>query len=191
MLNVGVGEEESLKPSSRPATLTGHTTRIQTPLGNLFVTVNSADGKPFELFAQIGKAGSDVVAFTEAIARLISLALRCGVGVKEIIAQLEGIGGYRSVGFGPNRIMCVPDAIGRALAGLVREKSGEGTDHYNSREICPEGWHRGPDPRRGLRQMRSLRLQRMLTKQRGRSFLLRKQRGRSFLLRSGGILVNL
>ncbi len=138
VLNVGVGVEESLRPSSRPATLTGRTTCIKTALGNLFVTVNTAGGKPFELFAQIGKAGSDVVAFTEAIARLISLALRCGVGVEEIIAQLEGIGGYRSVGFGPNRIMSVPDAIGRALARLLQARPGENGSRCDSREICPD-----------------------------------------------------
>lgn len=138
VLNVGVGEDESLRPSSRPATLVGHTTRVKTPLGNLFVTVNTAGGKPFELFAQIGKAGSDVVAFTEGIARLISLALRCGVGVAEIVAQLEGIGGYRSVGFGPNRIMSVPDAIGRALAQLAEVKAGENGSGEQSREICPD-----------------------------------------------------
>lgn len=138
VLNVGAtGEQENLKPSSRPPTLTGHTTCIKTSLGNLFVTVNTAGGKPFELFAQIGKAGSDVVAFTEAIARLISLALRCGVGVEEIVTQLEGIGGYRSVGFGPNRIMSVPDAIGRALARMARVKPGTG-NHNNSRGICPD-----------------------------------------------------
>ncbi|NLA11364.1 MAG: vitamin B12-dependent ribonucleotide reductase [Firmicutes bacterium] len=138
VLNIGVGDDESLRPSSRPATLVGHTTRIKTPLGNLFVTVNTAGGKPFELFAQIGKAGSDVVAFTEGIARLISLALRCGVGVEEIVAQLEGIGGYRSVGFGPNRIMSVPDAIGRALAQLAKVKAGENGGGHQSREICPD-----------------------------------------------------
>ena len=139
VLNVGVaGEAESLRPSSRPATLTGRTTCVKTPLGNLFVTVNTVGGRPFELFAQIGKAGSDVVAFTEGIARLISLALRCGVGVEEITAQLEGIGGYRSVGFGPNRIMSVPDAIGRALAGLTRAGTGENSNHYDCREICPD-----------------------------------------------------
>ncbi len=138
VLNLGVDEEVTLRPSSRPATLIGHTTRIKTPLGNLFVTVNTAEGKPFELFAQIGKAGSDVVAFTEGIARLISLALRCGVGVQEIVAQLEGIGGYRSVGFGPNRIMSVPDAIGRALAQLAKVKAGENGSSPGSREICPD-----------------------------------------------------
>ena len=139
VLNVGtLGEKENLKPSERPPTLTGHTTCIKTSLGNLFVTVNTVEGKPFELFAQIGKAGSDVVAFTEAIARLISLALRCGVSVEEIVAQLEGIGGYRAVGFGPNRIMSVPDAIGRALARLARVKPGVNDNQCNSREICPD-----------------------------------------------------
>ena len=97
------------------------------------------DGKPFELFAQIGKAGSDVIAFTEAIARLISLALRCGVSIDEIVTQLEGIGGARSVGFGPNRIMSVPDAIGRALNELAQSEQQEGDSKRNSHlEICPD-----------------------------------------------------
>ncbi len=140
VLNVGSAQDkESLKPSKRPKTLVGHTTCLRTSLGNLFVTVNTVEGKPFELFAQIGKAGSDVVAFTEAIARLVSLALRCGVSVDEIVAQLEGIGGARSVGYGPNRIMSVPDAIGRALRELSCSATGSGNAGNNHcREICPE-----------------------------------------------------
>ncbi len=140
VLNVGDGvEEKTLKPTKRPKTLSGSTTSINTALGNLFVTVNSADDKPFELFAQIGKAGSDVVAFTEAIARLISLALRCGVSVDEIVTQLEGIGGARSVGFGPNRIMSVPDAIGQALRNLAQAETGLPNNTGNSAlELCPD-----------------------------------------------------
>jgi ribonucleoside-diphosphate reductase alpha chain len=141
VLNVGDGiKDETLKPTKRPKTLSGHTTSIRTALGNLFVTVNAADSKPFELFAQIGKAGSDVVAFTEAIARLISLALRCGVNVDEIVAQLEGIGGARSVGFGPNRIMSVPDAIGQGLRKLALVGAEDiSIEHSNHNvEICPD-----------------------------------------------------
>jgi len=140
VLNVGDGvKEDTLKPTKRPKTLSGHTTSIRTALGNLFVTVNAADGKPFELFAQIGKAGSDVVAFTEAIARLISLALRCGVSVDEIVTQLEGIGGARSVGFGPNRIMSVPDAIGQALRNLTQVEAGDNLAENNHQlELCPD-----------------------------------------------------
>jgi len=135
VLNIGkIGKNGLLKPSSRPPKLSGETTRKDTPMGNLFVTLNKHDGKPFELFAQIGKAGSDIVAFTEAIARLVSLALRCGISIEEIINQLEGIGGGRPVGFGPNRILSVPDAIGKALRELTQL-------HYNGtvkRELCPE-----------------------------------------------------
>ncbi|MBM4235177.1 MAG: ribonucleoside reductase class II [Firmicutes bacterium] len=140
VLNVGDGtKDDTLKPTKRPKTLSGHTTSIRTALGNLFVTVNSADSKPFELFAQIGKAGSDVVAFTEAIARLISLALRCGVNVDEIVAQLEGIGGARSVGFGPNRIMSVPDAIGQGLRKLAQVEAGDNPGNGSHQlELCPD-----------------------------------------------------
>ena len=139
VLNVGDGvKDDTLKPTKRPKTLSGHTTSIRTALGNLFVTVNAADGKPFELFAQIGKAGSDVVAFTEAIARLISLALRCGVSVDEIVTQLEGIGGARSVGFGPNRIMSVPDAIGQALRNLAQVDADADINSNHQLELCPD-----------------------------------------------------
>lgn len=137
VLNAGAADQEKLKPSKRPKTLKGSTTCLPTSLGNLFVTLNTVDGKPFELFAQIGKAGSDVVAFTEAIARLISLALRCGVAVEEIVAQLEGIGGARSVGFGPNRIMSVPDAIGRAIRELASISWNGNGNHNHCRELCP------------------------------------------------------
>jgi len=137
---VGDGEkDDTIKPTKRPKTLSGHTTSIRTALGNLFVTVNTSDGKPFEIFAQIGKAGSDVVAFTEAIARLISLALRCGVSVDEIVTQLEGIGGARSVGFGPNRIMSVPDAIGQTLRKLAAaDTDAEQVNGNHQLEICPD-----------------------------------------------------
>ncbi len=104
-----------LRPIPRTSRLRGLTVRKTTPMGNLFLTLNLRSGHPFELFAQIGKAGSDVTAFTEAIARLISLAFRCGVDPTVVSDQLIGIGGSRSVGFGPNRVRSVPDAIGQFI----------------------------------------------------------------------------
>jgi ribonucleoside-diphosphate reductase alpha chain len=95
--------------------LPSHSFPVQTPLGKLRLFVTELDAKPFEVFAIIGRAGSDVMAFTEAIGRLISLALRCGVPVKLIAEQLRGIGGASSAGFGPNRVRSVPDAIGKLL----------------------------------------------------------------------------
>ncbi|MGE4334604.1 MAG: adenosylcobalamin-dependent ribonucleoside-diphosphate reductase [Pigmentiphaga sp.] len=111
----GCGEWGNIRPVSRPQRLMGLSDKKETPLGNLFLTLNVLDGHPFELFAQIGKAGSDVTAFTEAIARLISLAFRCGVSPEEVADQLIGIGGSRSVGYGRNRVRSVPDAIGRFI----------------------------------------------------------------------------
>lgn len=109
------GEWGHILPMKRPKRLTGVTDARQTPEGNLYLTLNLHNDHPFELFAQIGKAGSDISAFTEAIARLISLAFRCGVDPDAVADELIGIGGSRFVGFGPNRVRSVPDAIGQFL----------------------------------------------------------------------------
>jgi ribonucleoside-diphosphate reductase alpha chain len=130
VLVVGREEEEAppaepgvewgrIRPVSRTSRLRGITVRKATPMGNLFLTLNMHRTHPFELFAQIGKAGSDVAAFTEGIARLISLAFRCGVDPQAVADQLIGIGGSRSVGFGPNRIRSVPDAIGQFIQQYI------------------------------------------------------------------------
>ncbi|MCL6613809.1 MAG: ribonucleoside reductase class II, partial [Firmicutes bacterium] len=106
-----VGEWGKIRPVHRPVRLTGITDVRRTPEGNLYLTLNFEQDHPFELFAQIGKAGSDISAFTEAIARLISLAFRCGIDPEAVAEQLVGIGGSRSIGFGPQRVRSVPDAI--------------------------------------------------------------------------------
>jgi len=110
--------------------LPSHSYPVVTPLGKLRLFVTEFDGKPFEVFAIIGRAGSDVTAFTEAIGRLISLALRCGVPVKLIAEQLRGIGGSRSAGFGPDRVRSVPDSIGKVLLDhYVKNGNGNGNGH--------------------------------------------------------------
>ncbi len=120
-----------LKPRPVPnEALPSHSFPVVTPLGKLRLFVTELDGKPFEVFAIIGRAGSDVTAFTEAIGRLMSLALRCGVPVKLIAEQLRGIGGSRSAGFGPDRVRSVPDAIGKVLLDYY-VKNGNGNGHHN------------------------------------------------------------
>jgi ribonucleoside-diphosphate reductase alpha chain len=121
------GEWGHLQPIKRPKRLNGITDARQTPEGNLYLTLNLHEGHPLELFAQIGKAGSDIAAFTEAIARLISLAFRCGVDPDAVADELLGIGGSRFVGFGPNRVRSVPDAIGQFLQeSLVKLAQDDG-----------------------------------------------------------------
>ena len=67
----------------RPSFIRGFTERVRTAHGNLFVTVNvdEEDGQPFEVFATLGKAGSTESAHLEAISRLVTMALRAGVGL--------------------------------------------------------------------------------------------------------------
>ena len=77
---------------SRPRSLPSTTTKLQTEMGNLFVTVSvDEDGEPFEVFGFLGKGGSFQHGVTELACRLISLHLRRGTPVEEIIDQMQGI----------------------------------------------------------------------------------------------------
>jgi ribonucleoside-diphosphate reductase alpha chain len=106
----------------RPRRLHGATYRRLTPLGTAYVTVNDTDeGEPFEVFMNVGKAGSDVAAVSEALGRLISLILRMPSSLtpterlQQVVFQLNGIGGGRHLGFGPQRVRSLPDAIAQVL----------------------------------------------------------------------------
>ena len=110
---------------SRPDLLKGSTRRIESPLGTMYVTITEDDrGQPFEVFMSLGKAGGALMAYVEAIGRLISLALRSGVPLPEIYRQLRGISSDRAVGLGPNKVMSVPDAIGIAIEKWMQDKQG-------------------------------------------------------------------
>ncbi len=106
----------------RPRFLFGYTYSIETPLGKAFVTINENGGdQPFEVFITAAKAGSDTAAVSEAIGRLISYILRIASPVEpakrlqEVIRQLTGIGGGRSLGFGPKRVRSLPDGVAQVI----------------------------------------------------------------------------
>ena len=102
-------------PRDRPASLNGVTNRIRTGRGPLYVTVNvAADGRPFEMFATLGKAGGNDAAMSEGMSRLASLALRSGVDPEEIVKQLRGITDV-PVWDNGDLIRSVPDAISLVL----------------------------------------------------------------------------
>ncbi|MDA1080670.1 MAG: vitamin B12-dependent ribonucleotide reductase [Gemmatimonadetes bacterium] len=110
---------------SRPDTLRSTSIRKETPLGVMFVHISEDDkAQPFEVFINLGKAGGPAMADAEAIGRLISLALRSGIPLKEVHRQLRGISSDRAVGLGPNKVMSLPDAVGLALEEWMRAKHG-------------------------------------------------------------------
>jgi ribonucleoside-diphosphate reductase alpha chain len=150
VLNVGVGGEGAalqgdggalgdrlgdrvVKP--RPHSLSGATHRMETPIGTAFITVNETPGgDPFEVFVQVGKAGSDTMAVAEALGRLISLVLRLPSPLsaqrrlEEVVSQLSRIGGGQPTGFGAAKILSLPDALARTLGehiGLGRPQEPE------------------------------------------------------------------
>ena len=123
----------------RPDVVQGFTQKIQTGLGAMYLTVNEIDGKPFEVFATIGKSGRSITAKAEAIGRLVSLALRSGVEVRDIVAQIKGIGGEHPVFRGKGLLLSIPDAIAWVLERryLKDEHLGSGVADIEEHR-CPE-----------------------------------------------------
>jgi ribonucleoside-diphosphate reductase alpha chain len=133
----------------------GVTVSRPTPIGTAHITMNDDDeGRPFEVFIEIGKAGSDIKAMAEAMGRLMSLILRLVSPVsplervQKIVNQIKGIGGARSLGFGKDRVRSLPDAVALALEehyDVSGEGNGsasphEGTDTGNGKmatDLCP------------------------------------------------------
>ncbi|MGC5327096.1 adenosylcobalamin-dependent ribonucleoside-diphosphate reductase [Brevibacillus sp. SYSU BS000544] len=106
--------------NKRPKKLSGATYKMRTPLGKAYITVNDIDGAPFEVIVNVGKAGSDVFAMSEALGRVSTLFLRFGElpdgnKARLLIKHLKGIGGSGAVGFGANRVESIPDAVAKAL----------------------------------------------------------------------------
>src|SRR2546427_1639361 len=129
VLNVGIGTKENVPSAApavirpRPRSLNGTTYRTDTPIGTAWITVTeTAQKEPFEVFVQVGKGGSDTMAAAEALGRLISLVFRLPSPftaqrrLEEVISQLSRIGGGQPTGFGPAKILSLPDALARTLA---------------------------------------------------------------------------
>jgi len=139
----------------RPHCLEGRTYRLGTPLGTAYITINvNGEGEPFEIFLNVGKAGSDTAAVAEAIGRLISLILRIPSPLsatrrlKQVVKQLKGIGGGRPLGFGRDRVRSLPDGVAQVLAehlGMVEPpgeaKIAEQLPLFSTGDLCPECGH--------------------------------------------------
>ncbi len=123
----------------RPEVVYGFTQKVKTGLGELYLTVNEVDGKPFEVFATIGRSGRSITAKAEAIGRLVSLALRSGIDVKDVVKQIKGIGGEHPVFQKKGLLLSIPDAVGWVLENRYLQGHSFKSDINGlNKPSCPE-----------------------------------------------------
>jgi ribonucleoside-diphosphate reductase alpha chain len=102
--------------NGRPRTLSGVTKKLQTGHGPMYVTMNDDEFGPRECFVILGKPGGTAAAFSDALGRMISLAMTHGATPAEIVHQLRGIQDGHPAGVGPSAVLSVPDGVARSMA---------------------------------------------------------------------------
>ncbi len=134
----------SVEPRPRPEAVTGVTRTMMTGCGKLYVTINSDDRGPFEVFGNMGKAGGCVASQTEGLARLISLALRSGIGAEHIVKQLKGISCHMPAWeAGGGKVFSCADAFAQALERTALSEAAQLRIDFNPERnghagACPE-----------------------------------------------------
>ncbi|MBI5875697.1 MAG: adenosylcobalamin-dependent ribonucleoside-diphosphate reductase, partial [Deltaproteobacteria bacterium] len=122
-----------LTPKPRGEVTFGATRKMKTGCGNLYVTINEdEEGRPFEIFTQIGKAGGCAASQCEAIGRMASLVLRSGIQAEEVVKQMRGISCHVPVGYGKEKILSCSDAVARAMDWYVSYKRQTGVRSQES-----------------------------------------------------------
>ncbi len=129
-------------PRKRPAQTKGTITKVNTGCGNLYITVAYDDKGIFEVFSTLGKSGGCAVAQLEAICRLITLALRSGVDVAQVVKQLRGIRCPSISWEGGKSILSCADAIASVLEKHIKGDNKPELEDYglakNMAGQCPE-----------------------------------------------------
>ena len=141
VLSVGTGtskkeeqHHDRIAPRERPEITTGITQRIETGCGHMYVTINSDEQGPCELFTQMGKVGGCASAQLEALARLVSLCLRSNVQVESIVRQLKGIRCPSPMWYKGKIITSCSDGVGTALATYLAANREQLTIEFDNSE---------------------------------------------------------
>jgi len=124
---------EEKKPRNRPVFTQGVTQKIPTGCGNLYITINEDEAGICEVFSTMGKSGGCAASQSEAVSRMVSLALRSGVSIDAIIKQVKGIRCPSPAWGEGGSILSCPDAIGRALERYNKDGMGSRHHHHPSR----------------------------------------------------------
>ena len=109
-----------IEPRPRPKITAGRTIETRTGCGALYVTINEDEYGIAEVFVQLGKSGGCAASQTEAIGRLLSIALRSWVNPEALIRQLKGIR-CPSIGFDEGEIITsCADGVAKVLEKYLK-----------------------------------------------------------------------
>jgi len=142
------------RPRDRALITKGATLKMKTGCGNLYVTINEDEEGLFEVFATMGKAGGCAASQSEAISRLVSLALRSRIDSKAIIRQLKGIRCPNPTLWTGGPIYSCPDAIGKAMERYLQSKEERAPlGETKTIESFGESQGRNPGPNNALNSL--------------------------------------
>ncbi|WP_026487012.1 vitamin B12-dependent ribonucleotide reductase [Caldanaerobius polysaccharolyticus] len=115
-------KKAKIVPRPRPEITMGYTEKVRIGCGNLYVTVNYDDKGICEVFTNLGRAGG-CPSQSEATSRLVSIALRSGMDVKEIVGQLKGIRCHSTIRQKERdkniKVLSCPDAIAKVIEKVM------------------------------------------------------------------------
>jgi len=151
---------ETPKFYRRPDVLDAKTYKTATPFGKGYVTVgrHPEKGNVEEVLFKLGKTGADIAAIADGMAIALTGMLSPRIAnlseeekIDWIIKKFKGITGQTAVGFGPNRIDSLPDAIAKVFIKMaysdVEEVQEEVVAHVEephvkmnteSVDVCPQ-----------------------------------------------------
>ncbi|WP_117237463.1 LAGLIDADG family homing endonuclease [Thermus sediminis] len=127
----------------RPGRLLGFTDMVKllTPEGakrSFLVTVNVLEGHPVEVILTSGKAGDEANADSEALGRVVSIALQYGVPKEALIRTLRGINGGLYGTYQGRLVSSKADLIAVALETIPEELKGRGARGEGQGSQAPE-----------------------------------------------------
>lgn len=128
----------------RPNRLHSETFTVETGNGKIYVTVADVNGKPIEVILNLGKSGQILNSFSEALGRVLSLALQSEVPIEKLTKTLNGISSdssawhrFEETDQKPIQVLSIPDGLSKLLERYYLNKKVH-TNGGTSGEICPK-----------------------------------------------------